>query len=113
MARIGTGDRLIIAFTRESAIAPLEIGGSVTLPSMTATGAVVLVDPAPVADLEVSGSVTLPSMTATGAVELVTPTVIGLSVFDDTVTNFTEGMAWLSTTVVLAAAFVGLPRLLQ
>ena len=84
LARIGTGDRLILAFTRESAIAPLEISGSVTLPSMTATGAVVLVDPTPIADLEVSGSVTLPSMTATGAVERwsIAVSSTGLSVFD-------------------------------
>ena len=98
LARIGTGDRLIIAFTRESAIAPLEVSASATLPGLTGTGAVELVDPVPVAPLEVSGSATLPGLTGTGAVTIVDPTSTILSVFDDTVINLTEGIVWLATT---------------
>ena len=40
LARVGTGDRLIIAFTREIVIAALEVGGTATMPGLTASGGV-------------------------------------------------------------------------
>ena len=94
LARIGTGDRCIIAFTRESASATLEVSGSATLPGLTGMGTATIIDPV----LEVSGSATLPGLTGTGTATIVDPVSTGLSVFDDTVTNLTPGVAWLATT---------------
>ena len=47
LARIGSGDLFIFAFTRESAAAALNVGGTATLPSLTAEGGVSLSDIAP------------------------------------------------------------------
>ena len=67
LARIGTGDRLIIAFTRATPAAALQVGGTETLPGLTATAGVEFVDAAP---LEVGGTVTLRRLTATAGVRL-------------------------------------------
>ena len=62
---------------------------------MTATGAVGFITP-----LLISGAVTLPGMTATGAVELVDQDAENVfSLFDfDNVDNRTPGVAWLALT---------------
>ena len=76
ISRIADGDLFIFAFTREIAPDPLEIGGTATLPSLTAEGGVELSDVAP---LEIGGASTLPGLTAAGGVSLsdVAPLTIG------------------------------------